>query len=71
MKLTDIYKHNIVPEDRKKSKVLWKLPKMKRKYLPFTQSAFRKLIDVTGGPAIKDPAGGKVVKQTNTMKKTK
>lgn len=70
MKLTDIYKHDIVPEDRKQSKVLGKLPKMKRKYLPFTD-AFGKLIDVTGGPAIKNPAGGKVVKQTNTMVKTK
>lgn len=60
MKLQDIIEHDIVPKSRQKSRVLKRDLKMSKKYLPFTK-AFSKLIDVTGGELIKDPAGGKVV----------
>lgn len=70
MKLQDILEHDIVPKDHLKSKVLWHIPKMKRTEPPFTKNAFYKLIDVTGGKQIKDPAGGKVIQKSNTMKKT-
>jgi len=72
-RLQEIYslvEHDIVPEKRKKKKVLKTRPKMKKTYPPFSKGAFAKLIDVTGGPQIKDPAGGKVIKKSNTMKKT-
>ncbi len=69
MKLKDIIEHDIVPVDKTKSKVLLKLPKMKRVDPPFTKGAFKALMDITGGKQIEDPAGGKVLKKTNTMKK--
>ena len=71
MKLKDILEHEIVSKDRLKSKVLWKIPKIKRTYPPFSKGAFKALIDVTGGEQIKDPAGGKVLKKSNSMKKGK
>lgn len=69
LKLRDIIEHDIVPADRTNSKVLLKLPKMKRVDPPFTKGAFKALLDVTGGKQIENPAGGKVLKKTNTMKK--
>lgn len=73
MKLTDILEHDIVSKDRLKSKILWKLPKMKRTYPPFTKNAFKdgvfSLIDVERVKQIEDPAGGKVLKKSNSMKK--
>lgn len=62
MKLADIFEQDIVPEKKLKSKVLKKLPKMKKVEPPFTKGSFKKLLSVTGGPRIKDPAGGKVLK---------
>ena len=69
MKLKDIIEHDIVAADRLLSRVLKKLPTMKRVDPPFTKGAFKALRDVTGGKQIKNPAGGKVLKKTNTMKK--
>ena len=69
MKLIDIIEHDIVPADKTKSRILWKLPKMKRVDPPFTKGAFKALMDITGGKQIENPAGGKVLKKTNTMKK--
>lgn len=68
MKLVDILEHEIVPKDRLKSRIFWKIPKMLRTEPPFTKRAFYKLRDVTGGKQIKDPVGGKVLKKSNTMK---
>lgn len=69
MKLFDIMSNHVVPKEKQKSKVYWELPKMKKTYPPFSKGAFSKLIDVTGGDQIEDPAGGKVLKRDNTMKK--
>lgn len=69
MKVKDILEHNVVPKSKQKSKVFWTLPKMKRTEPPFSKGAFSKLIDVTGGEQIKDPAGGKVIQTSNSMKK--
>lgn len=69
MKLKDIFEHDIVAADRLLGRVLKKLPKMKRVDPPFTKGAFKALMDVTGGKQIENPAGGKVIKKTNTMKK--
>lgn len=69
MKLQDIIEHNIVAKDRLAPRVLKTLPTMKRTDPPFTKGAFKALRDVTGGKQIKNPAGGKVVQKSNTMKK--
>ncbi len=62
MKLADLFEQDIVPDKKTKSKVLKKLPKMKRVEPPFTKGSFKKLLSVTGGPRIKDAAGGKFIK---------
>lgn len=69
MKLSDIFEHNIVPISKQKPKVFWKLPKMNRVYPPFSKGAFKKLINPTGGEQLKNPAGGKVLQDTNAMSK--
>ena len=62
MKLVDIIEQDIVPKKKSKSKVLKKLPRMKKVEPPFTKGSFKKLLSVTGGPRIKNPDGGKVLK---------
>jgi len=69
MKLKDIIEHDIVAADKAVSRILKKLPTMKRVDPPFTKGSFKALMDVTGGKQIENPAGGKVLKKTNTMKK--
>ncbi len=69
MKLKDILEHSIVSPDRLKGKVLKTLPRMDKVDPPFTKGAFKALMDVTGGKQIENPAGGKVLKKANTMKK--
>ena len=62
MKLVDLTDQNIVPKKKTKSKVLKKIPSMKQVEPPFTKGSFKKLLSVTGGPRIKDAAGGKFLK---------
>lgn len=69
MKLRDIIEHEIVAAERKVARILKKLPTMKRTDPPFTKGAFKTLLDVTGGKQIENPAGGNVLKKSNTMKK--
>lgn len=70
MKVQEIIENAIVPKEKLKSKVFWKIPKMKRTVPPFSKGAFAKLIDVTGGEQIEDPVGGEVVSKSNSMKKS-
>lgn len=67
MKLSDILEHDIVSKSKQKPKIFWKIPRMKRIYPPFSKGAFKTLINPTGGEQLKNPVGGKVVQDTNTM----
>lgn len=71
MKLTFkqyLKEHDITSKESQKSKVLKKLPKMKKVQPPFTKG-FEKLLKVKRAKQIKKPAGGKVVQVSNTMDK--
>ena len=65
MKLSDILEHELGDPT---PKVFWHIAKMDQTELPFTKG-FNELRDVKRAEQIKDPAAGKVLKKSNTMKK--